>query len=123
MPTRRAATKAPRIEPMPPITMTTKAEMRTLSPIPDSTVKIGPAMQKIGDPHVERGRPEEDAHHLVEEENEAEGRQHLIEMVAPIEPAEDDDLDRNPDEDRRGERGAKPDHERPGGGEDGGRNI
>ena len=44
-------------------------------------------------------------------------------MVAPIEPAEDDDLDRNADEDRRSERGAKPDKERAGRGEDGGGNI
>ena len=32
---------APRIEPMPPITMTTKARISTLSPMPGSTERIG----------------------------------------------------------------------------------
>ena len=40
-PTSSAATKAPRIEPMPPITMTTKARISTLSPMPGSTERIG----------------------------------------------------------------------------------
>ena len=36
-----AAMNAPRIEPMPPMTMTTNARIRTLSPMPGSTDKIG----------------------------------------------------------------------------------
>ena len=40
-PTRSAARKAPRIEPMPPMTMTTKARISTLSPMPGSTDRIG----------------------------------------------------------------------------------
>ncbi len=39
-----AAMKAPRIEPMPPMTMTTKARMRMLSPMPGSTEMIGAIM-------------------------------------------------------------------------------
>ncbi len=37
MPTRSAPTSAPRIEPMPPITITTKARISTGSPIPTCT--------------------------------------------------------------------------------------
>ena len=40
-PTKIAARKAPRIEPMPPITMMTKARIRMFSPIPIWTVKMG----------------------------------------------------------------------------------
>ena len=36
-----AATKAPRIEPMPPMMMTTKARIRMFSPMPICTVRIG----------------------------------------------------------------------------------
>ena len=43
-PISRAAIKAPRIEPMPPMTMTTKARIRTVSPIPGSTERIGATM-------------------------------------------------------------------------------
>ena len=39
-----AATNAPRIEPMPPMTMTTKARISTVSPIPGSTDRIGAIM-------------------------------------------------------------------------------
>ena len=40
-PTSTAATKAPRIEPMPPMTITTKARIRIWSPMPGSTDRIG----------------------------------------------------------------------------------
>ena len=43
-PTSRAATKAPRIEPMPPMTITTKARIRIWSPMPGSTDRIGATM-------------------------------------------------------------------------------
>ena len=43
-PMSRAARKAPRIEPMPPMTMTTKARMRMVSPIPGSTDRMGAIM-------------------------------------------------------------------------------
>ena len=35
---------APRMEPMPPMTMTTKVRMRMDSPMPDSTARMGPAL-------------------------------------------------------------------------------
>ena len=41
-PTRMAPTSAPLIEPMPPMTTTTKAMMRTGSPMPTWTDWIGP---------------------------------------------------------------------------------
>ena len=44
-PTRIDATSAPRIEPMPPITMTTNARISISSPMPDSTERIGPAIR------------------------------------------------------------------------------
>lgn len=40
-PTRRPATKAPRTEPTPPMTMTTKVRISTESPMPGSTDRIG----------------------------------------------------------------------------------
>ena len=40
-PTMIAATNAPRIEPMPPMMMTTKARIRMFSPMPICTVRIG----------------------------------------------------------------------------------
>ena len=43
-PTSTEPISAPRIEPMPPMTMTTKARMRMLSPMPTCTAKIGPSM-------------------------------------------------------------------------------
>ena len=57
MPTRIAARNAPRIEPMPPITMMTKARIRMFSPIPICTVRIGACINparpaKIGRAHV-----------------------------------------------------------------------
>ena len=39
-----AARNAPRIEPMPPITITTKARIRIVSPMPGSTERIGAIM-------------------------------------------------------------------------------
>ena len=44
-PTSIDATTAPRIDPMPPITMTTNARISISSPIPDSTERIGPAIR------------------------------------------------------------------------------
>ena len=44
MPTKSAPTNAPRTEPMPPITITTKVKISILSPIPASTARIGPAI-------------------------------------------------------------------------------
>ena len=44
-PTIKAATNAPRIEPTPPITITTKVIIHIPSPIPISTVIIGPAIK------------------------------------------------------------------------------
>ena len=43
-PTKMDATKAPRIDPMPPITMTTKARISMSSPMPDSTEISGAAI-------------------------------------------------------------------------------
>ena len=43
-PTSIEAISAPRIEPIPPITMTTNAMISISSPIPDSTERIGPAI-------------------------------------------------------------------------------
>ncbi len=43
-PIRSAETNAPRIEPMPPMTITTKARMRIWSPMPGSTERIGATM-------------------------------------------------------------------------------
>ena len=43
-PTRIEPIRAPRTEPMPPMTITTKARMRMLSPMPTCTAKIGPSM-------------------------------------------------------------------------------
>ena len=40
-PTSRLATSAPRIEPMPPITMTTRAGIKMLSPMPTCTAVMG----------------------------------------------------------------------------------
>src|SRR5262249_7647864 len=42
-PTSTAPTSAPRIEPMPPMTMTTKARIRMFSPIPTCTASSGPS--------------------------------------------------------------------------------
>ena len=44
-PTKMDATKAPRIDPMPPITMTTKARISMSSPMPDSTDMRGAAIK------------------------------------------------------------------------------
>ena len=43
MPTSSEPTSAPRIEPMPPITITSKAGMRMLSPMPTLTASSGPS--------------------------------------------------------------------------------
>jgi hypothetical protein len=43
-PTSSAPTNAPRIEPIPPITITTKARIRMFSPMPTCTARIGPSM-------------------------------------------------------------------------------
>ena len=43
-PTRSAPTNAPRIEPMPSITITTKARMRMFSPMPTCTARSGPSI-------------------------------------------------------------------------------
>ena len=43
-PINSAAMKAPRIEPMPPMTITTNANINTLSPMPGSTDNIGAIM-------------------------------------------------------------------------------
>ena len=44
-PTNKAATKAPLMDPTPPITITTKVMIKIPSPIPISTVMIGPAIK------------------------------------------------------------------------------
>ena len=44
MPTSSAPTRAPLTDPRPPITITTKVRISTLSPIPTWTARIGPAM-------------------------------------------------------------------------------
>ena len=41
MPTSKAATKAPFMDPIPPITTTTKQDIKTLSPIPGTRLTIG----------------------------------------------------------------------------------
>ncbi|MNV60127.1 hypothetical protein D3C71_1525810 [compost metagenome] len=43
MPTSKAPTKAPRIEPMPPMTMHTSTRIRISSPMPTCTEVIGPS--------------------------------------------------------------------------------
>ena len=43
-PTNNAPKKAPRIEPIPPITITTKAKIKILSPIPTCTARSGPSI-------------------------------------------------------------------------------
>src|SRR3569833_1528630 len=60
MPTKIAARNAPRIEPMPPITMMTKARMRMFSPMPICTVRIGASNREMigADQHADTG-----AHH------------------------------------------------------------
>ncbi len=59
------------------------------------------AGQHLGDRHAERRRAPGDAHRLVEEQDDAEGRQHLREVVAVVEVAEHRDLEHEPDEERR----------------------
>jgi hypothetical protein len=44
IPTSSAPASAPRIDPMPPITITTKARMRMFSPIPTCTASSGPSI-------------------------------------------------------------------------------
>ena len=63
MPTMIAATNAPRIEPMPPMMMTTKARIRMFSPMPICTVRIG-ACISAGKAGQRRAKPE---HQRVEQ--------------------------------------------------------
>src|SRR5438270_85441 len=52
-PTRSEPTNAPRIEPMPPMTITTKARMRMFSPMPTCTARIGPSIEPAKARHLE----------------------------------------------------------------------
>ncbi len=61
--------------------------------------------KKVRDLRIKRGRAPDHAHDLVEEQDQAEGRQHLIEMVALVQRAKDHDLDDNADRRRAEERG------------------
>ncbi len=64
--------------------------------------------------HVPGGLAADEADALVEEQDEAERGQHLIEMVAPIERAQHDDLDGDADQRRRRQGEQEREHERPG---------
>ena len=71
---RCAAKNAPRIEPMPPITMTTKARIRMCSPIPICTVRIG-ACHQAGKAGERSAEPE---HQRIEQlDVDAERADHL----------------------------------------------
>ena len=72
---------------------------------------IGDARQNFdragepGGPVEEQGaRPPDDAHQLVEEENQAEGGEHLVQVIALVEPAQGDQLDEHADQRRRRQR-------------------
>ena len=52
-------------------------------------------------------------HRLVEEQDQAERRQHLVEVIALVERAEDDDLERDADRDRRRRAAASPSRNEP----------
>ncbi len=73
--------------------------------MPDST---------CGRVHVQRRRAPDDAHELVEEEDQAEGGEHLVEMIAAIEAYQRDALDDDAEQHRRRHRDDAGEHERPG---------
>jgi hypothetical protein len=50
------------------------------------------AGQQVGRGHVERRRTPDDLHPLVEEQDDAEGGQHLLQVIPLVEVAEDDKL-------------------------------
>ena len=53
---------------------------------------------------VHAGRSPDQAHQFVEEQDQAEGRQHVVEMVAAVQPAHGDHFDRHADQERRHQR-------------------
>ena len=59
-------------------------------------------------------RAPDQAHQLVEEQNEPEGTEHVVEMVAAVEPPHGDHLDRHPDQERRHQRESDAAEERVG---------
>src|SRR5207302_1197846 len=87
MPTSSAPTNAPRTEPMPPITITTKARIRMFSRMPTCTAKIGRRIEQ------HRLRAPHDAHQLVRDQDDGEGGEHLRQVIAPVEAAQERDLE------------------------------
>ena len=59
------------------------------------------AGQRVRDRQLQRRRAPDDLHALVEEQDDAEGGDHLVEMVAVVEMAEDREFEQQPE----GERG------------------
>jgi hypothetical protein len=62
---------------------------------------ISAACQQGRHVHENRNRPPDDFGELVEKQNETEGGEHLVEMVARIERAQRYRLDQNSDQERR----------------------
>jgi hypothetical protein len=61
------------------------------------------ALQVLGDRAEDRGAPPHDRNQLVEKQDQAEGSEHLIEVVARIQRAQRDQLDDDPDHQRSGQ--------------------
>jgi hypothetical protein len=56
-----------------------------------------PPSSSARDRHLQRGRAEDHLHALVQEQDDAEGRQHLREVVAVVEVPEDQEFQQQPD--------------------------
>jgi hypothetical protein len=76
------------------------------------------ALQQLRNVEVERKRAEQPARAFGKDQDQCEGRQHLVEMVALVEAANDKDLDDRAGGSRRREAGGEPEPERAGGGRD-----
>ena len=79
--------------------------------------------QHFGRIHVHRRRTPDDPHQFVEEEDEAECRQHLVEMVALIQVRQRHAFDDDAEQHRGGNRERTGQQERPGIAEGGGGEV
>src|SRR5204863_2653107 len=85
--------------------------------------KLDTAAEKTGYRHIKRGRSPKDAHHLVEKQDQAEGREHLVKMITLVECSENDDFNRDADQNGGAKRGGEAEEKRAGRRENGGGDI